>query len=78
MLFRSRAALIAEVERYRADHRAVLASYLAGERRDFPDPADPDTRAALQHVVLRGGIAYERMVLDWLDDVLTTLRDLDR
>ncbi|MEH0841114.1 PadR family transcriptional regulator [Micromonospora sp. CPCC 205711] len=73
-----RAALIAEVERYRADHRAVLASYLAGERRDFPDPADPDARAALQHVVLRGGIAYERMVLDWLDDVLTTLRDLDR
>jgi hypothetical protein len=28
--------------------------------------------------VLRGGIAYERMVLDWLDDVLDTLRGLDR
>ncbi|MET8837199.1 hypothetical protein ABZV78_25240, partial [Micromonospora sp. NPDC004540] len=28
-----------------------------------------DARAALQHVVLRGGIAYERMVLAWLDDV---------
>jgi hypothetical protein len=27
--------------------------------------------------VLRGGIAYERMVLAWLDDVLDTLRDLD-
>ncbi|MEU1686933.1 PadR family transcriptional regulator [Micromonospora sp. NPDC005707] len=72
-----RAALVAEVERYRADHAATLAGYLAGERRDFPDPAAPDARAALQHVVLRGGIAYERMVLAWLDDVLDTLRHLD-
>ena len=71
-------ALLVEVERYRADHEAVLARYLAGERRDFPGtvPA-PDDRAALQHVVLRGGIAYERMVLAWLDDVLATLRGLD-
>ncbi|MEH1094300.1 PadR family transcriptional regulator [Micromonospora sp. CPCC 205739] len=73
-----RAELIAEVERYRADHEAVLASYLAGERRDFPAPDPGDARAALQHVVLRGGIAYERMVLAWLDDVLATLRDLAR
>ncbi|MEV0430253.1 PadR family transcriptional regulator [Micromonospora sp. NPDC050495] len=73
-----RAALVAEVERYRADHAATLAGYLAGEARDFPDPAAPDARGALQHVVLRGGIAYERMVLAWLDDVLDTLRDLDR
>ncbi|MEV4482670.1 PadR family transcriptional regulator [Micromonospora coxensis] len=73
-----RAALVAEVERYRADHEAVLARYLAGERRDFPDTTAPDAGAALQHVVLRGGIAYERMVLAWLDDVLATLRDLDR
>ncbi|MCZ7437066.1 PadR family transcriptional regulator [Micromonospora sp. WMMC241] len=72
-----RAALLAEVERYRADHESVLAGYLAGERRDFADPAAPDARAALQHVVLRGGIAYERMVLAWLDDVLATLRALD-
>ncbi|WP_091672739.1 PadR family transcriptional regulator [Micromonospora auratinigra] len=72
-----RAALLAEVERYRADHEATLAGYLAGERRDFPDPAARDARASLQHVVLRGGIAYERMVLDWLDDVLATLRTLD-
>ncbi|MER6739197.1 PadR family transcriptional regulator, partial [Streptomyces puniciscabiei] len=25
------------------------------------------------HVVLRGGIAYERMTIAWLDDVLATL-----
>ncbi|MFI5833461.1 PadR family transcriptional regulator [Micromonospora sp. NPDC051300] len=71
-----RGTLVAEVERYRADHETVLAGYLAGERRDFGSVA-PDARAALQHVVLRGGIAYERMVLAWLDDVLATLRDLD-
>ncbi|RZU76609.1 DNA-binding PadR family transcriptional regulator [Micromonospora kangleipakensis] len=72
-----RAALVAEVERYRADHEATLAGYLAGERGDFPDPDVLDARESLQHVVLRGGIAYERMVLAWLDDVLATLRDLD-
>jgi hypothetical protein len=32
----------------------------------------------LQHAVLRGGIAYERMMIAWLDDVLATLRRLDR
>ena len=35
-----------------------------------PGPSPPTTRPRLQHVVLRGGIAYERMVLAWLDDVL--------
>ena len=73
-----RAALVAEVERYRVTHQATLARYLTGERRDFPDTATLDTQQRLQHTVLRGGIAYERMVLDWLDDVLATLRDLDR
>jgi len=73
-----RAALITQVERYRADHEAVLASYLAGERRDFPDGGRLDTGQRLQHVVLRGGVAYERMVLAWLDDVLETLRGLGR
>jgi len=72
-----RAALITEVERYRATHESTLGRYLTGERRDFPDDA-PDAQQRLQHVVLRGGIAYERMVLDWLDDVLATLRGLDR
>lgn len=71
-----RAALIAEVERYRKTHEAVYESYLHGESRDFPDGADLDTGQRLQHVVLRGGIAYERMLLDWLDDVLDTLRSL--
>jgi DNA-binding PadR family transcriptional regulator len=73
-----RATLIAEVERYRVTHEATLRRYLTGERRDFPDTATLDVGQRLQHTVLRGGIAYERMVLDWLDDVLDTLRGLDR
>jgi DNA-binding PadR family transcriptional regulator len=69
-----RAALVSEVVRYRAEHEELLARYLAGEKRDFSGQ-DPDAGQRLQHVVLRGGIAYERMLLDWLDDVLTTLRE---
>ncbi|MFF8833313.1 PadR family transcriptional regulator [Streptomyces sp. NPDC015131] len=77
------AALIREVERYRREHADRLDRYLAGERRDFTGPgaapgpgAPPDAGRELQHVVLRGGIAYERMTLAWLDDVLDTLRRL--
>lgn len=74
------AALIREVERHRQTHRDRLAHYRAGEARDFtPEagtagPGAPlDAERELQHVVLRGGIAYERMMIDWLDDVLATL-----
>ncbi|MFD5099540.1 PadR family transcriptional regulator [Streptomyces albidochromogenes] len=73
------AALIGEVDRHRQAHTDRLAHYLAGERRDFtgPEASDPpDAGRELQHVVLRGGIAYERMMLAWLDDVLATLHRL--
>ncbi|WP_328946176.1 PadR family transcriptional regulator [Streptomyces sp. NBC_00250] len=74
------AALIDEVERHRRTHAERLAHYLAGEERDFPsaeaEPEAPDAGRELQHVVLRGGIAYERMTLAWLDDVLATLHRL--
>ncbi|MGX1761388.1 PadR family transcriptional regulator [Streptomyces lydicus] len=73
------AALIREVERHHRAHTDRLAHYLAGERRDFTGPeapATPDAGQELQHVVLRGGIAYERMTLAWLDDVLATLHGL--
>ncbi|MFD5515469.1 PadR family transcriptional regulator [Streptomyces sp. NPDC127066] len=73
------AALVDEVERHHRIHGDRLARYLAGELRDFtgPDvPAPLDAGQELQHVVLRGGIAYERMTIAWLDDVLATLRTL--
>jgi DNA-binding PadR family transcriptional regulator len=72
-----RAALITEVERYRADHEATLRRYLVSEQRDFPAAAERDTGQRLQHVVLRGGVVYEQMVLGWLDDVLETLHGLN-
>ncbi|KOG33457.1 PadR family transcriptional regulator [Streptomyces resistomycificus] len=71
--------LIREVERHRQVHIDRLAHYQAGELRDFTGPAAPtplDAGQELQHVVLRGGIAYERMTIAWLDDVLGTLRRL--
>ncbi|MFF9147578.1 PadR family transcriptional regulator [Streptomyces sp. NPDC014861] len=40
---------------------------------DAGPAAPPDAERELQHVVLRGGIAYERMMIAWLDDVLATL-----
>lgn len=70
------AALISEVTRHRESHAALLERYLTGERRDFPAGADLDPQQQLQHVVLRGGIEYERMTITWLDDVLTTLHRL--
>ncbi|MFE5493975.1 PadR family transcriptional regulator [Streptomyces virginiae] len=75
------ASLIREVERHQQAHRDRLARYLAGELRDFtgPDaPAPLDTGQELQHVVLRGGIAQERMTIAWLEDVLATLHRLGR
>ncbi|KUF14912.1 MULTISPECIES: PadR family transcriptional regulator [Streptomyces] len=73
------AALVQEVQRHRRAHADRLAHYLAGELRDFTGPEAPaplDAGQELQHVVLRGGIAYERMTLAWLDDVIATLRRL--
>ncbi|WP_405706308.1 PadR family transcriptional regulator [Streptomyces xanthophaeus] len=73
------AALILEVERHHRAHADRLTHYLAGELRDFTGPDAPsgsDAGRELQHVVLRGGIAYERMQLAWLQDVLDTLHRL--
>ncbi|MER6153124.1 PadR family transcriptional regulator [Streptomyces hirsutus] len=73
------AALISEVERHRKAHSDRLTRYLTGEQRDFtgPEALRPlDTGRELQHVVLRGGIAFERMTIAWLDDVLDTLHRL--
>ncbi|MGW6710407.1 PadR family transcriptional regulator [Streptomyces sp. NPDC054956] len=73
------AALILEVERHHRAHADRLTHYLAGELRDFTGadaPVADDAGRELQHVVLRGGIAYERMQLAWLEDVLDTLHRL--
>jgi hypothetical protein len=64
-------------ERYRASHEATSTATSRRATR-LPEPGTLDAQRSLQHVVLRGGIEYERMVLAWLDDVLATLRNLDR
>ncbi|MGW2302752.1 PadR family transcriptional regulator [Streptomyces sp. NPDC001809] len=59
------------------DAPAFDASVPGAPTADAPTATSPlDAGRELQHVVLRGGIAYERMTLAWLDDVLATLHRL--
>lgn len=62
-----------EVRRHLALHQDKLAQYQAIEARDFPDGAPADRGAALQHVVLRGGIRYETQWVELLTDALEVL-----
>ena len=67
-------AVLAEVRRHRALHADRLDTYLANEKHEFPHPDALEGRQLNQWVVLRGGIALERSLIDWYDDVLTTLK----
>lgn len=68
-----------EVRRHRALHADRLDAYLANEKHEFPDPGSLTGRPLHQWIVLRGGIALERSLIDWYDDVLATLtKDTDR
>ena len=66
-------AVLAEVRRHRALHAERLDAYLGNEKREFPEPDTLDGRRLHQWVVLRGGIALERSLIEWYDDVLSTL-----
>jgi DNA-binding PadR family transcriptional regulator len=66
-------AVVAEVRRHRALRADRLEAYLANEKREFPDPARLRGHRLHQWLVLRGGIALERSLLEWCDDVLTAL-----
>ena len=66
-------AVAAEVARHRAAHAERLDAYLAGEKHDFPNPAGLRGHRLHQWLVLRGGIALERTLIDWYDDVLAAL-----
>lgn len=68
------AAVADEVERHRALHSDRLDAYLANEKHEFPDPSRLRGRRLHQWLVLRGGVALERNLIDWYDDVLTALR----
>jgi DNA-binding PadR family transcriptional regulator len=62
-----------EVRRHRTEHAELLDSYLANEKHEFPDPTRLRGRRLHQWLVLRGGIALERTLVDWYDDVLAAL-----
>ena len=64
----------AEVERHRDLHAERLDSYLANEKRDFPDPSRLRGAKLHQYLVLRGGISYERGAIEWCDEILESLR----
>ena len=66
-------AVAAEVERHRALHAERLDFYLANEKHEFPDPTRLRGHRLHQWLVLRGGIALERNLIDWYDDVLAVL-----
>ncbi|TAM92711.1 MAG: PadR family transcriptional regulator [Jatrophihabitans sp.] len=67
------AAVAAEVRRHRAAHAERLDVYLANEEHEFADPRRLRGRRLHQWLVLRGGIALERTLVDWYDDVLAAL-----
>lgn len=62
-----------EVARHRGLHADRLDVYLASEERDFPRPAALEGRQLHQWLVLQGGIARERSMLGWCDQVLAAL-----
>jgi len=66
-------AVADEVRRHRGLHAERLESYLANEKREFPDPSRLRGHRLHQWLVLRGGISLERGLVDWCDEVLAAL-----
>lgn len=65
--------LTPELERHLALHAAQLAHYQHIEAQDFP-PEKPLTRAqAIQHLILKRGMAYEQAQIDWGREALVLL-----
>jgi hypothetical protein len=67
-------AVAREVARHRELHAERLESYLANEKREFPDPSRLRGARLHQYLVLRGGISLERGAIEWCDEVLAALR----
>ena len=65
--------LAAEIRRHRDAHAERLDGYTENEKQEFPDPGRLRGARLHQWLVLRGGIALERTLVDWYDDVLAAL-----
>jgi DNA-binding PadR family transcriptional regulator len=66
-------AVLADVRRHRDLHADRLDTYLANEKREFPDPSRLRGRRLHQYLVLRGGISYERGAVEWCEEILEAL-----
>lgn len=67
-------ALAAEIRRHRQAHADRLDGYTQNEKQEFPEPSRLRGDRLHQWLVLRGGIALERTLVDWYDDVLSALQ----
>lgn len=68
--------LIPELEHHRAVHANRLTAYCVIEARDFKGTLDP--QRALQHQVLKSGIRFEQGWLEWSEEALGLLRDIEQ
>lgn len=64
-----------QVVAQRAERAALLDTYHGFEKTHFPEPARLTGSALHRYLALRGGIHAGRAALDWLDEILTALRD---
>lgn len=70
------ARLLPELEHHRATHANRLTAYRVIESRDFSGPLDH--RRALQYQVLKSGIRFEQGWLEWCEETIALLHDLEQ
>ncbi|REK86164.1 PadR family transcriptional regulator [Streptomyces inhibens] len=82
LLLRLRAAAVVgrtgldeELRRHLTLHRRQLAEYQGIEDRDFGAAADPEDR--LRRLVLRAGIGLETFWVQWLEEALAEVADME-
>ena len=68
--------LLPELEHHRAMHANRLTAYRVIESRDFSGPLA--LRHALQYQVLKSGIRYEQGWLEWCEETIALLHELEQ
>ncbi len=67
--------LRAQVAALRVERAELLDTYRGFEKRQFPDPSALSGSALHQYLVLRGGIRAEESAVEWLDEVVASLKE---
>lgn len=65
--------VINDVRRHRSAHADRLALFHNYENTQFPDADGLTGRRLHQYLVLRGGIRVEHTIIDWCDEILSSL-----